>query len=329
MGELGQLLRNTREEKNITLEEAENVTRIRIKYLVALEEGKHDALPTPGHAHGFLRNYALFLELDQKEVEDLYAKETSSRRFLEPGIFHPKDINLAPQRPLIKADFVLGMVIVLVVVVVGGWAFWQYGWPLVRPTPVPETTATPSPTTAKSSALPSSTATRRASPTTTRTTAPSTPTPVPPVSTPTPVPPVSTPTAVPPTPTATLDTPLTIATPTPPPTETPTPTPTRAGGVRLQIMVTERAWLQVTVDGQELPGELLETGAEREWEAKDRLYFICGNAGGVEVTVNGQELGLLGERAQVVEKIWTPLGEATPTPTNTLTPAPTATSSSG
>jgi len=324
MGELGQLLRDRREEQNITLEEAENVTRIRIKYLVALEEGKYDALPTPGHAHGFLCNYASYLGLDLHQVQELYVKDTSSRRFLEPGIFHPKDINLAPRRPLIKADLVLGLVIALVVVIVGGWAFWQYGWPLVRPTPTPAATATP--TEAIVAILPSKTTTQmaptQAAPTPTRTTAPPTQTTVPATAT-------TTPTAPLPTPTATLDTPLTIATPTPPPTETPTPTPTRASGVLLQIKVIERAWLQVTVDGQALAGELLEADQEREWEAQEELYFICGNAGGVEITVNGQELGLLGERAEVVERTWTPAGEATPTPLAQETPSPTQTPTSG
>ena len=83
----------------------------------------------------------------------------------------------------------------------------------------------------------------------------------------------------------------------------------------LKVVVIERTWLQVTLDGQEQPGELLEADQEREWQANDSIYMICGNAGGIEVTVNGQELGTLGQRAQVVEKTWTPQGEVTPTPT--------------
>jgi hypothetical protein len=103
--------------------------------------------------------------------------------------------------------------------------------------------------------------------------------------------------------------------------------------VVLQIKVVERTWLQVTVDNQELPGELLEADQERRWEAKQAIHLICGNAGGVVITVNGVELGTLGERGQVVEKTWTPQGEATPTPTplvagtpgtTTVTPSPTA-----
>ena len=94
----------------------------------------------------------------------------------------------------------------------------------------------------------------------------------------------------------------------------------------LQIKVIERAWLQVTVDDQELPGELFQAGAEKEWKGDNSIYFICGNAGGVEVTVNGEELGILGERGQVVERTWTREGEVTPTPTAGGTPGtPTST----
>jgi cytoskeletal protein RodZ len=308
MGELGELLRHTREEKGISLEKAEEATRIRQKYLVALEEGQYDVLPTPGHIPGFLRNYARYLGLDVKEVEALYDRETSGHRFFEPGIFHPKDIDLAPRKPLVKADLVLALVIVLVVVVVGGWAFWQYGRSYVEPLlmSIVTPTATPEQATAMQ---PRSTATRRPSPTATPTlTATEKPT--------------TTPTPLTPTTTSTLDAPLVIATPTPTPTHTPAATPTQVQGenVVLSIKVNERAWMQVTLDGQEQPGELLEAEQERKWEAKEEIYFICGNAGGVEVTVNGTELGTLGDRAQVVEKTWTPNGEAPSTPAPEVSP---------
>ncbi len=127
--------------------------------------------------------------------------------------------------------------------------------------------------------------------------------------------PTATSTQVVPTPTATIERPLLLPTPTPQPTDTPTVLATRAAGVVLEIEVIERAWMQVTVDEQERPGELLEAGEERTWEAQHAIYFICGNAGGVEVTVNGKELGVLGGRAEVVERTWTPEGEVTPTPT--------------
>jgi len=312
-GELGQLLRETREEKRISLDSIEAQTRIRQKYILALEEGRYDELPTPGHIHGFLRNYATCLGLDMDEVETLYAKDRVAHRRFEPSIFHPKNIALIPKRPLVKADLVLGVVVVAVLVV-AGWLFYQrYGLPTfwLQPTPTLTATATPDDV----AVMPLATATREVvSPTDTPVPATATPT-----EEPTPEPTV--------TETPTLDSPLTIPTPTSEPTATPTATPTRVGGVTLQIKVIDRVWLQVTVDGQELPGELLEVDEEREWTGQNTIYMICGNAGGVQTFVNGEELGLLGARAEVVEKWWGPQGEFTPTPqageeTPTATPTP-------
>jgi hypothetical protein len=134
----------------------------------------------------------------------------------------------------------------------------------------------------------------------------------------------NTPTSEPtPTATATLNVPLVIATPTPEPTSTPTPTPTRTEGVIVQARFVDRVWLQVSIDGEDSPGEMFETGQEREWTAQDTVYVICGNAGGMEVTVNGEDLGLLGERAEVVEKTWGPQGEIVSSPETTATPTPT------
>jgi cytoskeletal protein RodZ len=307
---LGQLLRETRESKNITLEQAESVTRIRARYLQALENGEYDQLPTPGHVYGFLHNYAIYLGLDWGEVEAQYAQERPAHRHLMPEIFHPKDISLAPRRSWFKVDLVLGSIIVLVILVVSAWGFWQYGRPLLSSFWMPVATATATAETRATAVNPTSTMTATPGMPVDKLTAMSTR-------------PLPTATSVANTPTVTLSAPLPITTPTPEATATPTltpttnlpvPTPERAGSVVFSIKVVERAWLQVTVDGLETPGQLLEAGEEREWEARNTIYFICGNAGGVEVTVNGNELGTLGERGQVVEKWWTPQGEITPTP---------------
>ncbi|NDJ52387.1 MAG: helix-turn-helix domain-containing protein, partial [Chloroflexi bacterium] len=61
---IGQLLRQAREERALTLDEAAMQTRIRLKYLEALEAGDFSELPSLTHAKGFLRNYARYLHLD-------------------------------------------------------------------------------------------------------------------------------------------------------------------------------------------------------------------------------------------------------------------------
>lgn len=322
MGELGQRLRQTREEKGIDLDQVANETRIRVRFLEALEQEDYEALPTPGHVHGFLRNYALYLGLDLGEVQALYDAGNRDGR-LVPGIFRPKNIELSPRRPLVRASLVLGLVLFVVVLVIGGWAFWQYGMPVVQPlldllTPAPGRTAaadtaaaTAAAATVEAAAATQTAATAAALAAVTQT---STAT-----ATSTPVESTETPTAAPqatltktPAPTATLQ--RSSPTPTRSSTATPTPSPTPVEGVTLAIVVIERAWMQVTLDGQEQPGELLEVGAERTWEADRSIRLVCGNAGGIEVVVNGQELGTLGRRAEVVERTWTPQGEATPTP---------------
>lgn len=315
LSDLGQLLRNARTEKRVTLDVAEQETRIRQKYLLALEEGRYDDLPTPGHIHGFLRNYALYLGLDVKEVEALYAKDRAGHRVFEPGIFHPKNISLMPKKPLVRADLILGIVLVLLLAILG-WAFWQYAWPVLQPA-VSAIVATATPQ--EISLEPSATSTSQVS----RSTA--TATPASPTATATDSPTATATTETTPTPTPTLDAPLTLPTPTSRPTRTPTPTPTPQGGVSVHFEFIDRVWLQATVDGQESRGELFETGEEKEWRGRDTIYVICGNAGGVLATVNGVEVGVLGARAEVVEKTWGPEGEISATPQVTTTPTPTKT----
>lgn len=313
---VGRMLQEAREAKFISLDEAENVTRIRSKYLAALESGAYQELPTAGHVHGFLRNYAIFLGLDWQEVEALYRKENPNRHF-DPGIFQPQNINLLPRRPLLRAELVLILAVLVVVVVVGGWAFWQYGRPLLYP--ITGSTATPATATVEQETA----ATQTTEPTSTRQASSTAPTATPRANTATPAVAASTPTRAQPTTTATLNSPLPMVTPTLPPTETPPPIVTRTSGVSVTIKVIERAWVQVSIDGQEQPGKIFEADEEQTWEARESIYFICGNAGGVEVTVNGEALGLLGGRAQVVEKTWTPQGEVVPTPPAEETPTPT------
>jgi cytoskeleton protein RodZ len=332
-GELGAVLQQAREEQRLTLEQVEAETRIRQKYLLALEQGQYDELPTPGHIHGFLRNYASYLDLDMGEVEALYARDRAAHRRFEPRIFHPKNISLLPKQPLIKADLVLGVVIVILLSVLG-YLFWQHGWPRVRPLLPIVGIQVPSATREGSTATP--TASTRLAVAFTST---ASPTPSPEVAAPTEaatMAPTATFTPEPvPTATPTLDSPLVIATPTPEPTSTPTPTPTRAGGVVVAARFIDRVWLQVMIDGQESPGSLYEAGDEEQWTADRTIYMICGNAGGIELAVNGEELGALGGRAEVVEKTWGPQGEIAPTPisgepapgeggTPTVTPTPAA-----
>lgn len=59
-----QQLRKAREAKGMELKEIAEITKIRSKYLKALEEEDYRVLPGGAYTIGFLRSYARFLELD-------------------------------------------------------------------------------------------------------------------------------------------------------------------------------------------------------------------------------------------------------------------------
>lgn len=265
VGDLGQLLREKRQQEGLSLEQAEATTKIRRKYIKALEESDFTALPEKVYVKGLLRNYALYLGLDPKEVRDLY--ESELRRTIEgekiagPPAFKSMDIPLAPPSWL-TPDLVIGALLIVALLAFGAWAARQY-LPHLLPslvTPVSEVLSTP-----------------QASATS---------------------PPVLMPTS----------TPSPTFTPAPPVTPTLTPkvtsTPIIYQGVEVELRIVERTWLRVTVDGEVEFEGVLEKGAQRTWNG-DSVALRCGNAGGVEVTVNGEDLGTLGERGQLVEREWT------------------------
>lgn len=71
---IGEVLRQARKARVITLEEAENVTKIRRKYLEALENEQFHVLPERTYARCFLSTYARFLELNAIELIQVFDK---------------------------------------------------------------------------------------------------------------------------------------------------------------------------------------------------------------------------------------------------------------
>ncbi|RDV84755.1 helix-turn-helix domain-containing protein [Ammonifex thiophilus] len=65
---LGERLREAREAKGLSVEEVAEATKIRSKYLRALEEEDFELLPGRVYAKAFLRTYARFLGLDEIQL---------------------------------------------------------------------------------------------------------------------------------------------------------------------------------------------------------------------------------------------------------------------
>jgi len=72
---IGAILRQARSRREIELAEVEAATRIRLKYLRAIEAEDWDALPEEVYARGFVRTYASFLGLDGERLAAEYRRE--------------------------------------------------------------------------------------------------------------------------------------------------------------------------------------------------------------------------------------------------------------
>ncbi len=81
---LGEVLRAAREAKGVDLPRVERETKIRERYLSALERGEYRELPGSVYTKGFLRNYGAYLALDPEYLIDLYRLETAELRAERP-----------------------------------------------------------------------------------------------------------------------------------------------------------------------------------------------------------------------------------------------------
>jgi cytoskeletal protein RodZ len=85
--EIGNSLREARVRQRLEHHEIELATKIRVRYVRALEEEEFDALPGDTYTKGFLRTYADFLGLDGQ----LYVDEYSSRFAADRREEHPPE----------------------------------------------------------------------------------------------------------------------------------------------------------------------------------------------------------------------------------------------
>jgi cytoskeleton protein RodZ len=72
MVQIGQTLRETRMRRRIDITDVEIATKIRAKYLRALENEEWDLLPGSAFVKSFMRTYCDYLQIDGKSLVDAY-----------------------------------------------------------------------------------------------------------------------------------------------------------------------------------------------------------------------------------------------------------------
>ena len=112
-----------RERKGVDLYRAERDTKIRARYLAALEHGEYGELPGAVYTKGFLRNYALYLGLDPEDVIRQWKRERGDAQVsAEPVLSVPKPL-AAPRQGLTFSPVIV--VAALLTVVIAAFAVYM------------------------------------------------------------------------------------------------------------------------------------------------------------------------------------------------------------
>jgi cytoskeleton protein RodZ len=279
---VGADLRGARERLGWQLEDVAAGLRIRYSYLLAIEEGRIDVLPGNAYAVGFLRTYATSLGLDPDEM---------TRRFRSEA----RDINRKPNlefpAPVADRGIPTGAVVLLgVLLAIGAYIGW-YRMSGERPgtVAVPDVPARLAPLAEAGKPPPPQAATASADAT------PTSPEPAPPPL-PASVPPTSAAAALPPRPAPPAVTAGSEpeAAPIPPPPGLAASSLAAPGLVnnpddgRIMLRAHADSWVQVhDKQGQILLNRVLRPGETWQVPARQPLMLTTGNAGGVDLVVDG------------------------------------------
>jgi len=270
MGGIGESLKSTREAKGISLEQAEEDTKIRKKYLQALEEGDYDVIPGRVYAKGFLRNYANYLGLNQEEVMLEYKllgaplKDEHKRVDIEASISKKRRLSGRSDRKTYLAT-VLIAVFALLVLVLYNFVYKNTNKNGSNPAaegPGTEQSDKTKPADREPSNQQPAQPGENGNPSGNNTGAG-----------------------------------------TSGQTGTTGNNGQSVSGVNLTLNIKDGiSWVRVIVDGNNKFEGNLNPGESRTYSGIDKISVRVGNAGAVEAIVNGQNMGIMGERGQPLTK---------------------------
>src|SRR3954447_15816172 len=150
MPEIGETLREARMRRRIDMTEVETATKIRGKYLRALENEEWDLLPGPTFVKSFLRTYAEYLGLDARLLVEEYRQ-----RYERPSTqdLTPFSARRPPKRRRRARLASLGPILVIagigVVLLVSLYLLGTIGQDDETPAPPTQASQTPAPAPAK------------------------------------------------------------------------------------------------------------------------------------------------------------------------------------
>jgi len=271
---LGKYLKNQRESKKISLREVAKNTRVREHILGAIEEDRQNLLPPATYVKGFLLAYAKYLRLDPNDVLLRYERALKGELITPPSIQSPGPKQEIPptqaSTPKQKVLWNTKQTWVVGGVIVASFVVFYFFSPYSSKPPMEPI---PGKLVEKKSPI-----------------APS-----PPV-TATPQPPEGKPVVQekkPLTPSA----PVTATTPV-----------QEKKAISLQLKAIEETWLSLQADDQSGKEMILKPGEGTTIQASGRILMKLGNAGGLDLVLNGKPVGKSGRSGEVLNLIVTSQG---------------------
>ena len=287
MTSIGETLRRERLRRGWNLERVAAETKISLHLLEAIELDRFDRLPGGVFARNFVRQYARTLQIDDEEILAAFRQQ-----FEEPAETEvaPEPVNLPSSGispwsalrdrlgPGSSLSAFMGLVVVILICA-GVYSLWQKAR---RSTPAARTVAS------------------AVTPSVAQPTAPTTAKPVQ-----TPKPDFRR---------AELSESGTIQAPERPASKPVAPVPaaeTIAAGnaaMRVAFKAAEPVWVSIRRDGTHVYSGTLESQQTREFDADQRMTVLVGNAGSLDVSLNGKPVGPIGPRGEIRLLVLTPSG---------------------
>jgi len=117
VAQLGEMLKRTREQQGLSLDEVAKVTHIQLRLLDALEKGNFKVFPSPVVARGLIRNYAKFLGIEPTQALTLFdghgVVPVKGQRLTPNGI---EFMNLSMSSRSIMGELLVGVALALLAV---------------------------------------------------------------------------------------------------------------------------------------------------------------------------------------------------------------------
>jgi cytoskeleton protein RodZ len=285
----GEKLRRQREMRGVSLEEISATTKIGTRSLQAIEEEDFEKLPGGIFNKGFVRAYARYLGLDEEQTVtdfDLVWNQYEVSRAPAPLPVSEEQENSRR----FGSVWVLILVLLALSLVSAGWYERQHSRTIENSSeassaisPVQSPPPSQASTDQNSGSGKSESAMQNSASTTPQISSPS----------PVPAPKSSKPTTA-------------GATPSVPASE---PSLTAASSpIQLRVFAREDSWLSISADGKDLGQGILGAQKSRSIRAQKEVRIKVGNAGGIEISFNGEPVPLNGESKEVKQLVFTPSG---------------------